>query len=125
MNTFIGIGTITKDGAKTETRNVKGVPTLVTNFTVAVFTYGKEEPEYINCAIWRDRGARLAQYLTAKRHVMVRGSLTGSAWIDSTGKARYSLELVNPDVELIGQGRAQEQVNPETGEITSELPFAL
>lgn len=104
MNTFIGMGNLTRN-AQTRTVNVKGVPTLVTDFTVAVNEgYGdSQRTQYIKCSIWRDRGAKIAQYLTEKRAVVIRGSISASAWIDQEGKPRYQLEMSNPSVELIGK----------------------
>lgn len=120
MNTFIGIGHITKD-ASTRTVMVKGAPVLVTDFTVAVNEgYGEtQRTDYIRCSIWRDRGAKLAQYLTKGRAVTVKGAITSQAWIatqgDNAGKAMSQLVMNNPAVELIGRNNANTE--------TEDIPF--
>lgn len=126
MNTFIGMGNLTRNAA-TRTVNVKGVPTLVTDFTVAVNEgYGdSQRTQYIKCSIWRDRGAKIAQYLTEKRAVVIRGSISASAWIDQEGKPRYQLEMSNPAVELIGKNGESAPVEEAPAEAPAEdvTPF--
>lgn len=114
MNTFIAMGHLTND-ATTRTVKVKGADTLVTDFTVAVNEgFGDtQRTEYIRCSIWRDRGAKLQQYLTKGRSVTVRGAISAQAWIDKDGNARAQLTLANPAIELNGKRQEAE----------GEIPF--
>lgn len=120
MNTFIGIGHVTKD-AQTRTVTIKGAPVLVTDFTVAVNEgFGDtQKTDYVRCSIWRDKGAKLAQYLTKGRAVTVKGAISCQAWIatqgENTGKAMAQLVMSNPAVELLGKNT--------NGETAEEIPF--
>ena len=108
MNTAIMIGHITKD-ATTRTVSIKGAPTMVTDFTVAVNEgFGEtQKTDYVRCSIWRDRGAKLAQHLTKGRAVTIKGAISCQAWIGTTGenegKAMAQLVMSNPAVEFIGK----------------------
>jgi single-strand DNA-binding protein len=112
MNTFIGIGHVVNDAA-TRTVSIGGVPTLVTDFTVAVNEgYGDaQKTDYVRCTLWRERGAKLAQYLVKGRQVTVKGAISAQAWIatkgENAGKAMCQLVMSNPAVEL--EGRKPEQ----------------
>lgn len=120
MNTAIMIGHVTKD-AVTRTVNIKGAPVMVTDFTLAVNEgFGDtQKTDYIRCSIWRDRGAKLAQYLTKGRAVTVKGAISCQAWIgtqgENAGKAIAQLVMSNPAVELIGK--------TPRGESAEEIPF--
>lgn len=120
MNTAIMIGHITRD-AITRTVNVKGTSVLVTDFTVAVNEgYGDtQRTEYVKCSMWRDRGAKLAQYLTKGRAVTIKGAVSCQAWIatqgDNAGKAMCQLVMSNPAVELIGKNN--------NGPADEDIPF--
>ena len=104
MNTFIAMGHLTAD-ATTRKVKVKGADTLVTDFTVAVNEgFGEtQRTEFVRCSIWRDRGAKLQQYLTKGRPVTVRGAISCQAWLDKEGKPRAQLTLSNPAIELNGK----------------------
>lgn len=109
MNTAIIIGHITKD-AETRTVKVKGIDTLVTDFTVAANEgFGDtQRTEYFRVSIWRDRGAKLQPHLVKGRGVTVKGSVSARGWIDQNGQARAQLEMSNPTVELIGKKPGEE-----------------
>ena len=105
MNTFIGIGHIAK-AAQTRTVTVGGVPTLVTDFNVAINEgYGDtQRTEFIKCSIWRERGAKLAPSLTVGRSVTIKGAISCQAWLGTTGalagKAQAQLTMANPAIEF-------------------------
>jgi single-stranded DNA-binding protein len=113
MNVFVGIGHISK-AAATRTVNVKGVPTLVTDFTLAVNEgFGDtQSTDFIRCSIWRDRGAKMAPHLTVGRSVTVKGRITCQAWIgsqgDNAGKPMAQLVMTNPAVEFNTAGAKAE-----------------
>lgn len=104
MNNFIGIGHVTADAA-TRTVKVKGIDTLVTDFTVAVNDgFGDtQKTDFIRCSVWRDRGAKMAPYLKKGRAVTIKGAISAQAWNGQDGKARAQLVVSNPMVEFIGR----------------------
>jgi len=99
------MGNISK-AAATRTVSVKGVPTLVTDFSVAEnIGYGEnQKTKFYRISIWRDRGAKLQPHLTVGRPVYITGEVQASAYIDREGKAQAQLEITNPtEVRLIGK----------------------
>lgn len=105
MNTFIGIGRCVSD-ANTRTVSVGGVPTLVTDFTVAVNEgYGEHQNTvYVRCSVWRERGANLKPFLTKGRSVTIKGAISAQAWMPSkgelAGKPQAQLVMANPAIEF-------------------------
>lgn len=120
MNTFIGIGHVTKD-ATTRTVKVNGIDTLVTDFTVAINEgFGDtQKTDYVRCSIWRERGAKMARHLTKGRAVTVKGAVSCQAWLGSqgenAGKPQAQLVMSNPAVEFIGKKPGEENAE--------EIPF--
>lgn len=104
MNRTFIIGHVTKD-AETRTVNVSGVPTLVTDFTVAANEgFGEnQKTAFYRISVWRDRGAKMQPHLVKGRAVAVTGVTSARAWIDNNGQARAQLEMSNPTVEFIGK----------------------
>lgn len=104
MNRAFIIGHVTKD-AETRTVKVKGIDTLVTDFTVAANEgYGENQTTaYYRVSIWRDRGAKMAPHLVKGRAVAVTGTPSARGWKDNNGDARAQLEMTNPTVEFIGK----------------------
>lgn len=121
MNNLTIIGRITKD-AETRTVSVGGVQTLVTDFTVAANEgYGDNQTtEYFRVTLWRDRGAKLAPSLKKGRIIAAKGQVSGRGWTDQEGKARYSLEVKNPSVQLLDKKPGDPEDAPEAEE---EKPF--
>lgn len=126
MNTAIMIGHVTKD-AQTRTVNIAGVPTLVTDFTVAVNEgYGdSQKTDFVRCSVWRERGAKMAKYLTKGRAVTIKGAVSAQAWIGSqgenAGKAMAQLVMSNPAIEFIGKNQ---QAEPDVPFDPDEDPLA-
>lgn len=132
MNNLTINGRITKD-AVTRTVQIGGVPTLVTDFTVAADSgrYVKDETgnthaqntEFFKVSMWREQGARLAQYLVKGREVTVQGAVFAQAWIGTqganAGKAMAQLCIRNAQVTLHGAKPVAEE--PE--EAPDDLPF--
>jgi len=125
MTTIIGN---VSQAAATRTVNVKGVPTLVTDFNIAENRgYGENQTtKYWRITVWRERGAKLAQHLTVGRPVYLIGYADTSAYIDKNGKAQSRLEMTNPvELKLIGKKAAATEKEaaeaPETIEV-DEIP---
>ena len=108
MTNFMAIGHITRD-AQTRTVNIGNVPTLVTDFTLAVndgydsATGNSRYTNFYKVTIWRDRGAKLAPHLKKGRCVTVKGVPSATAWINNDGKAMPQLEIKDAQVELEGK----------------------
>lgn len=104
MNRTFIIGHVTKD-AETRTVKVKGIDTLVTDFTVAANEgFGEyQKTAYYRVTVWRERGAKMMPHLKKGRAVAVTGITSARAWIDQNGQARAQLEMENPTVEFIGK----------------------
>jgi len=84
-------------------------------FSVGVTTgYGdKKSTLWVNCALWGDRGQKLAQYLTKGLPVTVAGEVTVRAYSDKNGNGKASLELNVQAVTLLGT--ADSDRRPERG----------
>jgi single-strand DNA-binding protein len=109
-------GNISK-AAETRTVMVGGVPTLVTDFNIAEnyqAANGEKATQFYRITLWRDRGTKLAQYLTKGRLVAVEGRVKARAYIDKNGQAQCQLEMSNPRITLLG-------ANKKTGEIEEEV----
>ena len=93
MNDIRISGRLTRD-AETVTRNVGGVATLVTDFTVAAPSgrWVKDEngghyerTNFFKVTLWREPGAKLAPYLKQGREVSVSGEVYVQAWLGTHG----------------------------------------
>lgn len=128
MNNTTISGRIVKD-ALTRTVNIGGTPTLVTDFTVAADSgrYVRDEAgvhaantEYFRVSLWRDQGAKLAQYLKKGREVTVEGAVYAQAWTatqgENAGKPMAQLCIRNARVTLHGAKPVEDA--PE-----EEMPF--
>lgn len=93
-------GNISK-AAETRTVNVGGVPTLVTDFNVAENyqgSNGERQVQFYRISLWRDRGAKLAQYLTLGRSITLTGRVRARAYLTKDGKPACQLEMANPQI---------------------------
>ena len=119
MNVCTFTGNLGKD---CRTANVGG--TSVCNFTVAARSgYGdKEQTLWLDCALWGNRGAALAQYLTKGQQVAVSGEI-GTR--EHEGKTYLTLRVA--EVTLVGGkqgGQSEPQRKPEPQpELEDSIPF--
>ena len=93
-------GNISK-AAETRTVNVGGVPTLVTDFNVAEnyqSRNGERQTQFYRISLWRETGAKLAQYLTLGRSITLTGRVRGRAYLDKNGQPQCQLEMSNPQI---------------------------
>jgi single-stranded DNA-binding protein len=102
--------------ATTKTRNVNGIPTLVTEFSVAENRgFGDtESTEYWKITLWRERGAKLAPHLTVGRPIYIEGHAKCSGYISKTRDENGNLTVnVNAKGEPIVKAQL-EISNPPT-----------
>ena len=115
-------GNISK-AAETKTVNVGGVATLVTNFNVAenyTTASGEKATQFYRISLWRDRGAKLEQYLTVGRSITLTGRVRGRAYIDKNGQPQCQLEMSNPQITFNTANPTQEVEQPAA--ISEEVP---
>lgn len=73
----------------------------VTSFTVAV-SIGKDKTQWINCAMFGDRGPKLAQYLTKGTSVGITGRPSAHGWKANNGDINADLQCAVDQVALLG-----------------------
>lgn len=117
-------GNISK-AAETRTVMVGGTPTLVTDFNIAENYQGRDgerHTQFYRVSLWRDKGAKLAKYLTLGRSITLQGRVKARAYIDKNGVAQAQLEMSNPSITFNTANPAEVgAVEVPDGE---ELPFA-
>ena len=121
-------------GRDAETRHTSG-GNSVTSFALAVDEYagkGERRTLWIDCAMWGERGDKLAGYLTKGTAVAVSGQ-AGIRTYESNGETRASLTLRVQDVTLLGnkqdghsgsQGRQQSRAAPAKRDIPQDTAGA-
>ena len=89
--------------------------TAVLEFNIAVDTgFGdKKRSFWLKCAMFGDRGPKLAQYLTKGQQVAVSGEFDPRPYQAKDGAEKISLELRISAVELIGGKNDTQQSQPE------------
>ena len=76
-------GNISK-AAETRTVNVGGVPTLVTDFNIAENYRGRDgsqNTQFYRISMWREKGAKLKQYLSQGRSITLTGRVRGRGYL--------------------------------------------
>lgn len=103
-----------------------GVP--VTSFRVAVnrrWTGSDGEPRekttWFRVTAWRKLAEQCNQYLSKGRLVLVEGEVDASAWIDSEGNPRATLELTAYRVKFLGP--RPEETAPSTSDVELQEDF--
>jgi single-strand DNA-binding protein len=116
--------------------------TAVTEFTVAVDVgFGdKKTTLWPRCAMFGDRGAKVAQYLIKGQQVGVSGSVNMREWTNKDSETKTSLEVRVSELDLIGskgdgdprqapqaeRPRAQsapEKKKPTFNDMDDDIPF--
>lgn len=96
MNKVILLGRLTKDP---EIRYTQGnSPMMVARYTLAVNRrfkkQGESEADFINCVAFGKNAEFAEKYLNRGRQIGVVGRLQVSAWEDSSGKRRWSTDVI-------------------------------
>ena len=111
--------------AETNTVMVGGTPTLVTNFNVAENYQGRDgerHTQFYRVSLWRDKGAKLAKYLTLGRSITLQGRVKARAYLDKEGKPQCQLEMSNPAITFNTANPSEVDAIVETA-TEEELPF--
>lgn len=96
INTVTISGNLTRDAELKSTKD----GTHVLSFSVAVNDRVKNQqtgewedrPNYVDCTLWGERGAKIAQYMTKGARVSVEGKLRYHAW-EQDGAKRSKLDV--------------------------------
>lgn len=124
MNNLTIAGRLTKDAEVRRTQD----GTAVANFTVAVDRY-KEGTDFFDCALWRERGEKLAPYLTKGKPVSITGTVSARAYMPRNGGEPQAQMMVSVrEVTLLGSkgDSAGNDAPPPNGQgdlDDSEIPF--
>lgn len=102
MNVLSCIGRVGQNAENKSTPNGD----QVTEFSVAMDSgWGQnKKTTWLRCAIWGDRGIKLAPYILKGDRIGVTGELSVREWV-SGSKSGYSVELRINDVTLLGDKR--------------------
>ena len=73
----------------------------------------EDHPNYIDCTMFGERAAKLAQYLTKGTKVSIDGKLRYSSWVDNQGNKRSKLDVVIDDLEFMSNGQQGGQQRPQ------------
>ena len=90
--------------------------TAVTEFSVAVDVgFGdKKTTLWPRCAMFGDRGAKVAQYLLKGQQVGVSGSVNMREWTNKDSETKTSLEVRVSELDLIGgKGDGEQRQAPQ------------
>jgi single-strand DNA-binding protein len=98
----------------------------VTSFSVGVSGYKRDsETTWFRCSWWGDRGAKLAQYLTKGKAVIVSGEVSLRMYEKRDGSSGASLEVRVNEVQLAGgkdESDGGERKAPRTEPQRDEAP---
>jgi single-strand DNA-binding protein len=111
-------------GKTAETRATQGGDT-VTSWSVGVNT-GKDKTTWLDCAIWGERGEKLAPHLTKGKFVAVTGFPSARAWVDKDGNARAELGMSVNTVTFGSKSEGGGETRKPSGgpdDLDDEIPF--
>lgn len=98
-------GRITND---IELRRTNNSGKSVINFTIAVNSYFKEEPEWVDCVIWGKLAENLATYCGKGSHIGITGRLQTSSYENQDGRRIKKTEVVVERLEFLGSSNRQQ-----------------
>jgi len=131
LNSFIGIGRLTRDP---ELRYTPG-GTGVCKFGIAINrTYRNQEGNnieevlFINVTTWGKQAENVSQFLKKGRRVAISGELRSNSWQDKEGNKRTSFEINARTVQFLDlvkdSGFAKESTTEEGEENVSDEPMS-
>lgn len=122
-------GNLTRDA---ELRTTAG-GTAVLNFGIAVNESRKDtatgkwvdEPNFIDCVIYGNRGDSIAQYMEKGTKVSLVGRLHQSTWETKDGQKRSKIEVIVDGIEFMTRGEGKQQIEQqENAEFyDADIPF--
>jgi len=119
MNTFIGIGNLTRDPEMKYTG--AGVP--YTKFTVAISASKKDgDPLFLDCTVWEKQAESVAEYLRKGSKCAVQGEIRMDRWEDQEGNKRTKWFCNARNVEFLDPPSRRPEPTPEPV-AEEDLPF--
>lgn len=107
--------------------------TAALNFGIAVNESRKDtstgkwvdEPNFIDCVIFGNRGDSIAQYMEKGTKVSLVGRLHQSTWETKDGQKRSKIEVIVDGIEFMTRGEGKQQVEQqENAEFyDADIPF--
>jgi len=110
---MIAISFVGNLGADPEVRVLEN-GTKVLNLRVAAqSSFKSDDPaEWLDCAMWGDRGAKLQEMLHKGSKVFIRGSFNTRKW-EKEGRTGTQLEVRVDDLQLLDKRPDETATNPE------------
>lgn len=99
--------------------------TAVAGFVVAADTgFGdKKETQWIDCAIFGQRGEKLAQYLTKGTPVTVIGECSLNTYEKRDGTQGAKIRMRVSEVQLQGRGTESQPKSEPAEDLNDDIPF--
>ena len=106
----------------------------VTSFTVAC-NVGRDKTVWVNCAIFGERGPKLAQFLKKGQSVGISGRPSARGWKANNGDINADLQCAVDQVALLGSKSDSQPSNQSSGggyggppmggpsDVDDEIPF--
>lgn len=120
MNSFIGIGRLTKDCELRYTTSNKAVA----SFSIAITrTYkGQNESDFINCECWGQVAETLSKYTHKGDLIAVNGNIRTDKYQDSNGNNKTRTYILVNRVQFLSTKKVEEKAKLGREELV-EYPF--
>lgn len=120
MNSFIGIGRLTKDCELRYTTSNKAVA----SFSIAITrTYkGQNESDFINCECWGQVAETLSKYTHKGDLIAVNGNIRTEKYQDSNGNNKTRTYILVNRVQFLSTKKVEEKTKLDREEL-AEYPF--
>ena len=123
MNSFIGIGRLTKDPELRYTTSNK----VVASFSIAITrtfknTEGDFEADFINCECWGQVAKTLSKYTHKGDLIAVNGNIRTDKYQDSNGNNKTRTYILVNRVQFLSTKKVEEKTKLDREEL-AEYPF--
>jgi single-strand DNA-binding protein len=123
MNSFIGIGRLTKDCELKYTTSNKAVA----SFSIAITrtfknTEGETEADFINCECWGQVAETLSKYTHKGDLIAVNGSIRTDKYQDSNGNNKTRTYILVNRIQFLSTKKVEEKTKLDREELV-EYPF--
>lgn len=114
MNSFNGIGRLTRDVELKKT----GTGKSVVNFTVAInrrFGKDKDKADFLNCVAWNKTADFMANYLSKGALVSIEGRIETGSYEDNDGKRVYTTDVVVDNLQALESMKERNEYQSSQG----------
>ena len=123
MNSFIGVGRLTKDCELRYTTSNKAFA----SFSIAITrsfkkTEGETEADFINCECWEQVAETLSKYTHKGDLIAVSGSVRTDKYQDSNGNNKTRTYILASRISFLTTKKVEEKTKLDREELT-EYPF--